>query len=432
MEKIDWVRGDSLGLELPAHHEALKTAGAEYLTKAFRASGIIDEGNSVEKITQFEEVRGGSTGRKLLLSVEYAQADAALHRQLFVKFSRDFDNEVRDAARIQMELEVLFALLSRDPSFPIAVPVCYYSDYHHASGTGILITQRIPYDINDVEKHYPKALDYQMPDQLGHYQALISALGRLAGTHKAGKLSNVVETYFPFEPDKLDVSARTPFTPDEIRQKVEQYAEFAGQYPQLLPENIRSPQFLEQLADEAPRFQALQGTINSILKSRPEMIALCHWNAHVDNAWFWRNDQGQVECGLMDWGNVSQMNMAMAIWGCLSAAEVSIWDDHLDELLALFVSEFTACGGGNIDVEVLKCHLLIYVAMMGLAWMLDMPLKTLSRIPDLDKVKDRFDPAIENNERARAQIVIMTDFLNLWQQQDMEQVIAMMTDFASQ
>lgn len=429
MQVIDWVRGDALGLDLPAHQQALKAAGPDYLTRAFRASGIIDDGNAVVAITRFEEVRGGSTGRKLLLSVAYAEPEPRLHTDLFVKFSRDFDNEVRDAARIQMELEVHLALLSRDPNFPIAVPVCYYSDYHHDSGTGILITQCIPYDRQGVEKHYPKGLDYQMPDQLGHYQALIRSLGRLAGTHKAGKLSADVERFFPFEPEKLDVSARRPFTPEEISQKVAAYAEFATSYPQLIPENIRSAEFLQRLASEAPRFQALQDKINPILKSQPELIALCHWNAHVDNAWFWRDDQGQIECGLMDWGNVSQMNMAMAIWGCLSAAEVFIWDEHLDELLNLFIAEFRRIGGGDIDHQDIKRDLIIYVGMMGLAWMLDMPLKTLSRIPDLEEVKDRFDPRIENNERARAQILIMTAFLNLWEKSDMEAIIRFMADF---
>ena len=423
MKRIDWIRGDSSALDFPAHAGALLTGGPDFLTRAFRAAGTISQDNRVTVITGFTEISGGSTGRKLLLSVAYAKPSPELHTELFVKFSRDFDDELRDAARTQMELEVLFALLSRCPDFPIAVPTCYFSDYHHASGTGILISQRIPFGSAGVEPHYPKCLDHQMPDQIGHYRALIRSLARLAGTHKAGHLPDTVETYFPFEPSRLAVSKRAPYTPGQIKERVERYAEFSRCYPGILPENIRSDAFLARLADEAPRFQAMEAVARKILQGSPDMIALCHWNAHVDNAWFWRNERDEIECGLMDWGNVSQMNVAMAIWGCLSAAEPFIWTDHLDELLALFVTEFESCGGPAIDIGVLERHLAIYVAMMGLAWMLDAPRLILATVPDLAEAGNRLDPRIQNSERGRAQLLIMTAFLNLWEREDMTGVL---------
>lgn len=423
MNRIDWIRGDSIGLDIPAHSESLRLGGEDFLTEAFHAAGSLPKDNRVARITEFKEILGGSTGRKLLLAVEYEKPALNLHTHLFVKFSRDFDDDVRDQAKSQMELEVLFALLSRSPEFPIAVPVCYFSDYHHESGTGILITQRIPYNINGVEPQYPKCLDYQMPDQLGHYRALIKALARLAGTHKAQRLPDVVEKYFPFDPTKLVVSRRASYTSEQISERVVAYAKFAKNYPQFLPENVRSTAFLERLQEEAPRFQALEKIGNKILQSKRDMIALCHWNAHIDNAWFWRDDKNTIECGLMDWGNVSQMNVAMAIWGCLSGAEIDLWNNHLDELLALFISEFKNCGGPAIDFAELKLHLTIYVAMMGLNWMLD-SVRLIAKIPDLSAVENRLDPRIQNNERARSQLLIMSAFLNHWEKANMANVIA--------
>lgn len=428
MTRIDWIRGDSIGLEFPAHSESLKAGGVDFLTTAFHAAGSLPKDNRVTRITQCKVISGGSTGRKLLLAVEYEKPSVDLHTDLFVKFSRDFDNEALDQARSQMELEVLLALLSRSPQFPIAVPVCYFSDYHHESGTGILITQRISYGANGIEPQYPKCLDYQMPDALGHYQALIEALARLAGTHRAGRLPDIVDKYFPFDPRKLVVSKRAPYTPEQISKRVTNFAEFAAKYPQLLPENIRSTEFLARFAEQAPRFQAIADAGNKILQSEPDMIALCHWNAHVDNAWFWRNDRDRVECGLMDWGNVSQMNVAMAIWGCLSGAELDIWNRHLDDLLALFIAEFKNSGGPELDLIVLKRHLTIYVAMMGLNWMLDAPL-TLLKVPELETVENRFDARIANNERARSQLLIMCAFLNLWQKENMADLIDYLETF---
>src|SRR5690606_29506218 len=142
----------------------------------------------------------------------------------------------------------------------------------------------------------------------------------------------------------LSVGHREPYTAQQIRNRVARYAEFAGRYPQLLPDNIRSSAFLERLAAEAPRFIALLPAATAALTDHARMIALCHWNANVDNAWFWRNSEGALDCGLMDWGNVSQMNVAMALWGCLSAAETDLWNEHLPELLDLFVREFANRG----------------------------------------------------------------------------------------
>lgn len=423
LTRIDWVRGDSLNLDIPADTHALLAGGAVFLTKAFHAAGSLSDENRVVRIAECREISGGSTGRKLLLSVEYEKPSPDLHMNLFVKFSRDFDDEVRDQARSQMELEVLFALLSRSPEFPIDVPVCYFSDYHHESGTGILITQRIGYGFDGIEPQYSKCLDYRMPDPLGHYKALIKALARLAGTHKAGGLSDIVEKYFPFDATKLVVSKRASYTPEQISERVSAYKTFAKNYPQLLPRNICTDEFFERLAQEAPRFQALEKVANKVLQNNRDMIALCHWNAHVDNAWFWRNAENRVECGLMDWGNVSQMNVAMAIWGCLSGAEIELWNDHLDDLLTLFIDEFKSCGGPVIDFAELKLHLNIYVAMMGLNWMLD-SVRLLSKIPDLISAENRFDERIQNIERTRSQLLIMTAFLNRWEKEHMSDVIA--------
>lgn len=420
---IDWVRGDALGLQLPAHAASLQQGGEEFLTRAFRAAGALPPDNSVSRITRLEECPGGSTGRKLLLSVQYQRPTPRLHSDLFVKFSRDFGDEIRDRARIQMEREVRFALLSRSPAFPIAVPVCYFADYHHDSGTGILITERVAFGRNTIEPLYEKCLDYRLPAPLQHYQALVKALARLAGTHRAGRLPDSIERDFPYDASKLAVSTRAPYSARQISNRVARYAQFAATYPHILPQNIRSEDFLARLADQAPRFIAQLPVATALLARRSALIALCHWNANVDNGWYWRNAQGELECGLLDWGNVSQMNVAMALWGCLSAAETDLWDQHLDTLLQLFILEFSRCGGHELDRDELKLHLLVYAAAMGLTWLLDAPPMILARIPDLSAVTSRFDERFIGDETARAQLHFLTVFLNLWETQDMAQVL---------
>src|ERR1700741_1299659 len=155
----DWVLGDMLGLQVPAHAEALREGGPDCLTAAFRAAGALGADNSVVAITQFEDCPGGSTGRKLLLAVEYATPSPDLPTNLFVKFSRAFDDPIRDRGKDQMEAEVRLGLLSRVPGFPIDVPACLFADYQHSSGTGVLITERIAFGTGTIERAWDKCLD---------------------------------------------------------------------------------------------------------------------------------------------------------------------------------------------------------------------------------------------------------------------------------
>jgi len=417
IDESGWVAASPHALPIPAHAAALRAGGVEFLTAAFQSSGALAQNNRVTRITQFEECAGGSTGRKLLLAVEYEKETATLHRELFVKFSRDLDDAIRDRGRTQMELEVRFAQLSCAREFPIAVPACYFADYHAESGTGVLITQRIAYGSGGIEPHYEKCLDHEMPDALAHYRALLKEVARLAGAHRAGRLPADVSSKFPFEPGKAAVAERAPYTSKQLQNRVARLSDFAAAYPDVLPANVRAPDFLARLHGQVARFADHEQTIRDDLNN-PDHIALCHWNANVDNAWFWRTADGQLECGLMDWGCVSQMNVAMAIWGAMSGAETTLWDTHFDELLDLFVAEFRASGGPALDLAVLRRQLMLYIAIMGLTWLIDAPPYIQAQVPDLAQVQSRFDPRITSNEVARTQLQMLTNFLNLWETQE--------------
>lgn len=414
---VDVIHGEETGLAFPAHGEALRTAGAAFLTKAFRAFGSISPTNRVVGIIRLDECPGGSTGQKFFLSVEYEHAEAGLHNDLFVKFSRDFSNPVRDRGRYEMEAEVRFAPLSRLPAFPIQVPAAYFADYHHESGTGILITQRIGFGTAGIEPHHQKCLDHELSDPLAYYRAIMTALARLAAAHKSGQLSAAIDARFPF--DAQAAAASDPIRHDErqLRELVGRYADFASTYPRLMPASI-TPRFFARMECEVGEFLQREATIKRFLQANPALIALCHWNANIDNAWFWGDASGAMHCGLMDWGRVRQMNVAYAIWGSLSAASLEIWDRHLDELLGLFVDEFRSHGGPGLAVEDLRLHMDLYVATMGLAWLMEAPTKVLARLPEAANATSLRDPVFRNNESARAQLHISTAFLHLWQTHD--------------
>lgn len=417
MTTLDWVTGDKFGLAIPAHAAALRAVGESFLTRAFHMAGTLPPSNRVVGITRFEECLGGGTGRKIILSVDFAKPAPQLASDLFVKFSRDFADHIRDRSRHMMESEVRLAVLSRSPEFPIAVPRCAFADFHRESGTGILITERVAFGNGSIEPQYPKCLDYDMPEPLAHYMALVSTLAKLSGTHKAGRLADA-EREFPFDVESAVANDPIPYNAQRLRNRVARFADFAAAHPQLLPPNIRSAEFLSRLTDDVVRFSEHELAIKRYLNSKPEFVALCHWNANVDNAWFWRNAEGELACGLLDWGRVGQMNVAASLYGALSGAETEIWNDHLDALLARFAAVFAESGGPALDVAELKLHLHLFTALMGLAYLLDAPPIIKMQLPDLALAESRFDARFRRDETARVQLHMITMFLDQWQRQD--------------
>jgi hypothetical protein len=411
------VTGDQFGLAIPADPAALRSGGERFLTEAFRLSGVLAGDNAVTSITEFREVAGGSTGRKVVLSVEYGRPQRGLHSDLFVKFSRDLEDPVRDRGKTQMEPEVRFAALSRVPGFPIAVPGVQFADYDRPSGTGILITERIPFGSNGIEPQYHKCLDYEMPDPVEHYRALLTALGRLAGSYGSATLPAELAAHFPLNVQGATVGERAPHDAERLDRRLAQLLHFVETRPGLLPANVRSPEFLGRLREDVPRVARHERTVMRQLAADSDYLALCHWNANIDNAWFWRDTDGTLRCGLLDWGCVGQMNIGMALWGAMSGAETDLWNRHFGELLELFVAEAQRCGGPRLDPGRLRRHTLLYAAVMGVAWLVDVPALIHKRF-GAGAPTTRTDPRIRDDESVRAPLQMLSNLLNLWERHD--------------
>lgn len=411
------ARGDIFGLDFPAHPEALKGGGPEFLTRAFRTSGALAEDNSVTRITGLDEWMLGGTGVKALLSVAFERDVPGLSRDLFVKFSRNFNDKVRDSGSYHMPSEVRLANLSRDPDFPVAVPKCYFADIEQATLTGILITERIGYGQGAIEPHHPKCMDHVLPDPLAHYSALVANLARLSGAHRSGRLSDGVERDFPFDIDML-IARRPRIEASLLVKRIGRLAEFIMQYPHLFPAHIADEAFLEAFCSGAPMVAEQQGDILRFLHGQPDLIALCHMNANIDNAWFWRELDGTLRSGLIDWGSVGQMSVAASIWGCIGAAEPETHDRHLDHLLDIFVAEYARAGGPSLDRAGLAQHLEMHV-MMSALHMTTAPPAILREVPDPQAAADRFDPIFTEHETARVQLKVTISLLNMWSRRDL-------------
>jgi len=418
-----WVTGEIFGLEIPADAEALLSGGADFLTRALRASGTLAADNGVTRIVAAKQFLGGGTGKKLLLSLAYERPEPGLPEQLFIKFSRNFDNELWDRARFMMISEAHFAVLSRSPDFPICVPACLFADVEQRSGTGLIITERITYGRNAVEPLYPKCMDYLVPEPLEHYKAILKGLARLSGAHRGGKLSPGFDAKFPCNPQQAAAVFAIRVPQEKLLQRANRMFDFIGRYPKLFPENVRAPQLREQFSRDIPALVAAEERIREVLYGNPDFIAFAHWNANIDNCWFWRDAQGLLQCGFLDWANAGQISVAQSVSGAISGAEPFIWNRHLDELLTVFMDEYAAQGGPRLSLDELRLHSLLIVAVSGVAYAMGAPIAVARDIQDIDAVESYQDERFREHENARIQLHMMTKLLNVWQTRQLGDVI---------
>jgi hypothetical protein len=81
-------------------------------------------------------------------------------------------------------------------------------------------------------------------------------------------------------------------------------------------------------------------------------------------------------------------------------------------------AEVLASGGPELDPVELERQVLLYVALMGVTWLLDVPAVIHTKVPDIRTATLRTDPAIKGDESVRAPLQMLANVLNLWESRD--------------
>lgn len=408
--------GDATGLALPVDPAALLEMGPDWLTRAFRAFGAIDADATVTAILAHEPCHAGNSGEKLRLKVALSDGREV---GLFAKFSRCLADPFRDRRRRELEAEVRLARLSRHPAFPVRVAEAWFADCEAASGTGLLVCEEIEFGRQGVLPCRTKCMDHELPEfGLEYYRATLAACARLAGACQSGALSPDLEALFPYDRAVAEADIPVPWDAAQIVTKAAALVAMIAAAPRLFPPAVSDPAFLARLAPELALFARNEARIRCFLHADPAFVALAHWNTNLDNAWFWRDAAGDLQCGLLDWGMVRVMNIAWGIWGGLSAADPRLWQAHGDALLVHFASEYHKAGGPLIDAQVLRLHLDLSVALLGMALMIDLPALVAARLPAALEAGGPGDPVIAGDQVVRGFLHVTGNFLDLWARHD--------------
>ena len=200
----------------------------------------------------------------------------------------------------------------------------------------------------------------------------------------------------------------------KVLQRATRMFEFIDRYPQLFPDNVRTPEFRDQFLTDIPDVIAAGARIRQVLHGNPDFIAFAHWNANIDNCWFQPGPDGVLQCGFLDWANAGQLSVARSITGAISGAEAFVWDEHLDELLTVFIEEYAAHGGPLLGLDELRLHILL-IAAAGMPQSMGAPVAMAREVEDIGALESYRDSRLIEHENARIQLHMTSRMLNLWQ-----------------
>jgi hypothetical protein len=348
----DVAAGDRYGLKFPFTLDQLQQFGAGFLTEAFKAAGSMSPDNCVTDIVALDRLFSVGASENAFLTVAYAKPEAGLHTNLFVKCPPNKEVEYKYELSAMSHGEVEMQRLARSGILPFATAKYYYGDFASETCNYILITERINYSVPPIEPAYKKGYDHLVPEVEEHYRVLAAALAGLVAAQKTGALGCDVEQIFPF------ARAARDFQPiPHPERNVDKLVDFIGRIaPQLFVKGASDPTFLRQWREDLLFGLTHKDAVIAYLHEDVDYTGLCHPNLNLDNAWFWRDAEGALKVGLIDWGGAGQMSIAQALSGMLMMPIPELHLKLVRQTIDAFIDEHERRGGLRLDREKLLFH----------------------------------------------------------------------------
>lgn len=456
--------GDHYGRKFPHSYELFQELGPEWLTDAFRAAGTLPEDNGVKVVKEvvglsLDPTKGealGGAGVKVLLVVEYEKPNPSLHTQFFVKVPHPYTSQgnryqvsIRDLCD---EGEIMFnRVLSA--AVPLKVPKYYFGDISRKNTNCCLICEKLDFakEWKSLDEFAPfeifpmcdKNKDYNIPDKgRSMYPALGTAMGKLVGAYHSGKMGSKERLARLFYGASEDVAGRlsegwppawlqspSPETLQFLEAQSEQNVQLMqgmclvacdfmlNVCPGLFPTELKDRQYLKQFLKQVSHVAQYQTEIDAYMGSCADCFSLVHGNLQIDNAFFYKNEKGEVEAGLLDWGGVSHSNAVNAMVRNWIAAEPEVMDDVDEQILDRFIQACQASGGPKLDKSKVLYMARLTQATFGFAMATHLS-QIYKLYPKADPVwkdiKDRWDSRVEGVFNMRYPTSNWKNFLLLW------------------
>lgn len=429
--------GAIYGLEFPWNEATLAEMGPEWLTKAFHTAGTMDKDNRVTKIILEKKIKvtTGNNGGKFLFEVRYAKPDPDLHTKLFAKVpfaasGKTMNDRLSSSVNKQpAELYEINAYRYLEATLPMKTPRFYFGDISNETSNWIIITERIDFhDFNgnnfgkpsgatpkplppyEIEGPYDKCIDAgNLCGDHEEYYLLMTRVGaRMAGLARNGAFGSqdLLRVAFRASPDHtnpafwgMNPDAATGEPPKQVSSKLDMAVNLICDSAKLIfPPYVTTEAFQSKFRKTMLLINAYNAEINYWMHMDNDYTALGHMNLNVDNAYFWRDADGKLDCGVFDWGGMGSSSYGGKLWWWYYCMDYDVFAKHITTFLEQFCEEYKASGGPTLDVKLLQKMVII----SGLQQMSGL----VSAVPQINKmcpkknwadIQDRYDPRIGLN-----------------------------------
>lgn len=362
----------------------------------------------------------GGAGSKAFLTVEYEDPDPELHTELFVKMPWDTVGtketggdalwRYKVSALMDMEYQECTIYHFMSPILPFKTPKFYFADICRANTNYILITEKIlfggsgeylegkknksfaPYTILPVAEKY---FDFERPPRQRYemYYAIMRAMARMAAWDHLKKFEAVPASVRGGDKYPQPLLGAFEF-PRKMPQKKRQMAGKAAQTlvrlmrefvqdkgKRCFPPELKAEDFMTPLGNAFTDIASYREDLASYQLQFPDQISLFHMNLQSDNAYFWYNDDDEIDCGIIDWGGAGPTTFIQFTLGCLSSCEGDVLVEHELGFLRCFVEEFHRECGLTIDLEHLYRMYLINMCMNIGQYMINVEQEVFREVP---------------------------------------------------
>ncbi|CAJ1374086.1 unnamed protein product [Effrenium voratum] len=264
----------------------------------------------------------------------------------------------------------------------------YFGDISNETSNWILITEAVsfhdpspldfagktrdepkkPLAAYQIEGPYDKCMDWcLLSDPADYYMALVRQGARMAGLFKSGAMGDpdVVAKHFenmlgaPAEAFGMQPGCSGQ-PPKMLKSKIDMGLEFFSNVaPQLYPDFVKDPAWQAKFTATLMKLNAYAGESQYWFHSDNDYISLAHANMNVDNAYFWRNEEGQLELGVFDWGGMGCRSLGFKLWWWLYCGEFEMLNANFEKFLDVYVDSYAGAGGPKLDKEVLRMQFVL-------------------------------------------------------------------------
>mmetsp|Transcript_11123 Transcript_11123/g.25321 ORF Transcript_11123/g.25321 Transcript_11123/m.25321 type:complete len:581 (-) Transcript_11123:120-1862(-) len=433
--------GDYYGIAFPHSKDQIMEYGAVWLTKAFRMTGVLPKSNSVTKITDAREFVGGGAGLKCIINVEYKRDKPYLHKELFAKLPHKPGGSDRYYVSCMWNHDRPEIIFNNwlEQTAPFRVPKFYYGDISASTTNFVLITESIQWSpkgkkefkAGEVEPAYDKYMDWELPDGGPmYYMACCKALGKMAGLHKQQQLHPRVDEMFPMPGPCEGMPYGIPGADPGARKmnlgKAEQLIRFlTDTAKRVFPSDVTDKAWLEEWKDGIMNYMDYQFEVDCFCRgagspSPNDFVGLTHNNLQIDNAFFWRKEDNDVEVGLLDWGVLACGPLVGAVQGCISGAQMEVLVEHRDSFLRCFLDSYAENGGPTLDFD----HFKLMSDLMMMGWSAGVianvaQVLKFTKPKEWETITDWMDPKLCGRFQVRAHCTQFKLSLQLWRKWDL-------------